>query len=97
MSYAGCHDNRMDKIWWNEQWMGWPIGSQYDASSNVVHARNLQGKLLLVVPELGRGEGLGRAAEQGPSLTARAQVAHPLGVTPRRDEVPLALDQRQGP
>jgi len=23
---SGCHDNRMDKIWWNEQWMGWPIG-----------------------------------------------------------------------
>ena len=20
---CGCHDNRMDKIWWNEQWMGW--------------------------------------------------------------------------
>ena len=28
VSYAGCHDNRMDKIWWNEQWMGWPIGPQ---------------------------------------------------------------------
>ena len=26
IAYAGCHDNRMDKIWWNEQWMGWPIG-----------------------------------------------------------------------
>ena len=23
---CGCHDNRMDKIWWNELWMGWPIG-----------------------------------------------------------------------
>ena len=21
VAYAGCHDNRMDKIWWNEQWM----------------------------------------------------------------------------
>ena len=52
VSFAGCHDNRMDKIWWNEQWMGWPIGPQYDASSNVVHAGKLQGKLLLVVPEL---------------------------------------------
>ena len=29
VSYAGCHDNRMDKIWWNEQWMGWPIGPHY--------------------------------------------------------------------
>jgi dipeptidyl aminopeptidase/acylaminoacyl peptidase len=52
VSFAGCHDNRMDKIWWNEQWMGWPIGPQYDASSNVVHAGRLQGRLLLVVPEL---------------------------------------------
>ena len=52
VSYAGCHDNRMDKIWWNEQWMGWPIGSHYDAASNVINASRLQGKLLLVVGEL---------------------------------------------
>jgi dipeptidyl aminopeptidase/acylaminoacyl peptidase len=50
-SAAGCHDNRMDKMWWNEQWMGWPIGPQYAASSNTEHAANLQGKLLLVVGE----------------------------------------------
>ncbi|MDE5870942.1 MAG: S9 family peptidase, partial [Muribaculaceae bacterium] len=24
-SACGCHDNRMDKIWWNEQWLGYPI------------------------------------------------------------------------
>jgi dipeptidyl aminopeptidase/acylaminoacyl peptidase len=52
VAYAGCHDNRMDKIWWNEQWMGWPIGPQYAASSNVDHAARLQGRLLLVVGEL---------------------------------------------
>ena len=52
VSYAGCHDNRMDKIWWNEQWMGWPIGPQYSASSNVDNAHLLQGKLLLMVGEL---------------------------------------------
>jgi dipeptidyl aminopeptidase/acylaminoacyl peptidase len=52
VSYAGCHDNRMDKIWWNEQWMGWPIGPQYSASSNVDHAGLLQGKLLLMFGEL---------------------------------------------
>ena len=51
-SAAGCHDNRMDKIWWNEQWMGWPIGPEYGAASNVDHAWRLQGKLLLVVGEL---------------------------------------------
>jgi dipeptidyl aminopeptidase/acylaminoacyl peptidase len=52
VSFAGCHDNRMDKIWWNEQWMGYPIGPEYEASSNVVHAHKLQGQLLLVLPEL---------------------------------------------
>jgi dipeptidyl aminopeptidase/acylaminoacyl peptidase len=52
VSFAGCHDNRMDKIWWNEQWMGYPLGPQYSASSNVDNASRLQGKLLLVVGEL---------------------------------------------
>ena len=52
VSNSGCHDNRMDKIWWNEQWMGWPVGPQYSESSNVDNAYRLQGKLLLVVGEL---------------------------------------------
>lgn len=49
---CGCHDNRMDKIWWNEAWMGWPVGPEYADNSNVTHAKNLQGKLLLSVGEL---------------------------------------------
>jgi dipeptidyl aminopeptidase/acylaminoacyl peptidase len=49
---SGSHDNRMDKIWWNEQWMGWPIGPQYAASSNVDNAWRLQGKLLLIMGEM---------------------------------------------
>jgi dipeptidyl aminopeptidase/acylaminoacyl peptidase len=52
VSAAGCHDNRMDKIWWNEQWMGWPIGPEYSASSNVDNAYRLQGRVLLVVGEM---------------------------------------------
>ena len=52
VSSCGCHDNRMDKIWWNEQWMGWPIGPEYAASSNIDNAYRLQGKLLLIVGEL---------------------------------------------
>ena len=51
---CGCHDNRMDKIWWNEAWMGWPIGPEYAESSNVVNAHKLRGKLLLTVGELDR-------------------------------------------
>ena len=51
---SGSHDNRMDKIWWNELWMGWPIGPQYAESSNVDNAYRLQGKLLLVLGEMDR-------------------------------------------
>ena len=52
VSDCGCQDNRMDKIWWNEQWMGWPVDDSYARSSNVVDAYKLQGKLLLMVGEL---------------------------------------------
>jgi len=53
-SNSGCHDNRMDKIWWNEQWMGWPIGPHYAAASNVDNAHKLKGRLMLLVPEMDR-------------------------------------------
>ncbi|HEY3857305.1 MAG TPA: prolyl oligopeptidase family serine peptidase [Verrucomicrobiae bacterium] len=52
VSDSGCHDNRMDKIWWNEQWMGWPVDDSYERSSNVTDAHKLQGKLLLMVGEM---------------------------------------------
>jgi len=32
--------------------MGWAVGPEYAASSNVVNAKNLQGKLMLVVGEM---------------------------------------------
>ena len=52
---CGCHDNRMDKMWWNELWMGWPIDDAvYDASSNVAQAHKLEGDLMLIVGELDR-------------------------------------------
>ena len=49
---CGCHDNRMDKIWWNEQWLGWPVDDAYRRSSNVEDAGKLQGHLMLVVGEV---------------------------------------------
>jgi dienelactone hydrolase len=52
VSSCGCHDNRVDKQWWNEQWMGYPVGPWYADSSNIVHAASLRGKLLLIVGEL---------------------------------------------
>ena len=51
-SSCGCHDNRMDKIWWNEQWMGYPVDSSYVECSNVYHASKLERPLMLVVGEL---------------------------------------------
>ncbi|MBT3243598.1 MAG: prolyl oligopeptidase family serine peptidase [Bacteroidetes bacterium] len=52
VSSCGCHDNRMDKIWWNEQWMGYPIGPHYAKASNVDNAYRLKGKLFLIVGEM---------------------------------------------
>lgn len=51
---CGCHDNRMDKVWWNELWMGWPLGPHYAEQSNVTQAHRLSGELLLIVGELDR-------------------------------------------
>jgi len=51
VSACGCHDNRIDKQWWNEQWMGYPVGKHYDEQSNITNANKLKGKLLLIVGE----------------------------------------------
>jgi dipeptidyl aminopeptidase/acylaminoacyl peptidase len=65
---CGCHDNRMDKIWWNEQWMDWPIDDHYEDNSNATHADKLKGDLLLTVGEVD--------TNVDPSSTM--QVAHAL-------------------
>ncbi|MFT3997836.1 MAG: DPP IV N-terminal domain-containing protein, partial [Asticcacaulis sp.] len=52
VAYAGCYDNRMDKIGWNEAWMGWPLDESYARSSGVDNAYKLKGHVLLVVGEL---------------------------------------------
>jgi dipeptidyl aminopeptidase/acylaminoacyl peptidase len=58
---CGCHDNRMDKASWNEQWMGYMPGDKiwsksadnwYSQSSNIDNAHLLQGKLFLIVGEM---------------------------------------------
>ena len=49
---CGCHDNRVDKIWWNEQWMGYPVGPHYAEQSNVTHAHKVKGDLMLIWGEL---------------------------------------------
>ncbi|KAH9110717.1 hypothetical protein AeMF1_014583 [Aphanomyces euteiches] len=54
---CGCHDNRVDKLWWNELWMGVPDDDDkdddqvYKANANATHAAKLMPhqRLLLVV------------------------------------------------
>ena len=42
----------MDKIWWNEQWLGYPVDESYIKASNVENAHLLSRPLMLVVGEL---------------------------------------------
>lgn len=41
------HDFRMEKDWWPEMYMGWPVDSTYNEVSNITMAGNLKGKLLI--------------------------------------------------
>ncbi|RLD76718.1 MAG: S9 family peptidase [Bacteroidetes bacterium] len=41
------HDHRMEKAWWPEMYMGWPVDSAYHKQSNITMAKNLKGKLLI--------------------------------------------------
>jgi dipeptidyl-peptidase-4 len=45
---SGDHDFRMEKDWWPEMYMGWPVDSTYNLVSNITMAGNLKGKLLIV-------------------------------------------------
>ena len=48
---CGCYDNRVDKLWWNEQWLGYPVGPWYEENSCAKYAANLRGRLFLSVGE----------------------------------------------
>jgi dipeptidyl aminopeptidase/acylaminoacyl peptidase len=37
----------MEKDWWPEMYMGWPVDSSYHAVSNITMAGKLKGKLLI--------------------------------------------------
>jgi dipeptidyl aminopeptidase/acylaminoacyl peptidase len=58
---SGCHDNRLDKASWNEQWMGYmppdklwskDTDNWYSQCSNIDQAAKLRGKLFLIVGEM---------------------------------------------
>ncbi len=44
---AGDHDHRMEKAWWPEMYMGYPVGDYYHEQSNITQAAKLKGRLLL--------------------------------------------------
>ena len=44
---AGDHDHRMEKAWWPEMYMGYPVGDFYQEQSNITNAGNLKGRILL--------------------------------------------------
>jgi len=48
VAISGNHDHRTDKVWWNELWMGYPVGPHYAEQSNVEQAAKLKGHLLLL-------------------------------------------------
>lgn len=54
VSAAGCHDNRMDKIWWNEQWNVDP-SSTFQVVNALIKANKMFD--LLVIPGAGHTSG----------------------------------------
>lgn len=45
---AADHDWRMEKAWWPEYYVGWPVDEYYHDHSNITMAPKMQGKLLLI-------------------------------------------------
>jgi dipeptidyl aminopeptidase/acylaminoacyl peptidase len=52
VAMSANHDHRTDKVWWNELWMGYPVGEHYAEQSNMTMAGNLVGKLLIMAGDL---------------------------------------------
>ncbi len=44
---AADHDHRMEKAWWPEMFMGYPVGDFYHEQSNITNAAKLEGHLLI--------------------------------------------------
>jgi dipeptidyl-peptidase 4 len=47
VSISGDQDPRLDKVWWNELYQGYPVGNDYTEQSNVTMAGKLEGHLML--------------------------------------------------
>ena len=88
---CGCHDNRIDKLWWNEAWMGWPVDDSYAANSNIEHADRLRGDLLLTLGEIDTNVDVACTRELSAAL-AKAGKPHQLHVVPGGGHLDLAGD-----
>lgn len=78
---CGCHDNRIDKLWWNEAWMGWPVDASYAENSNIEHAAKLRGALLLTLGEIDTNVDVACTRDLSAALF-RAGIPHELHVAP---------------
>jgi dipeptidyl aminopeptidase/acylaminoacyl peptidase len=88
---CGVQDNRLDKAWWNEQWMGSELGPVYEANSNITWAPKLTGKLMIVHGELDENVPLANAlrlvdalsrANKDFELLILPNIYHPVMATP---------------
>jgi dipeptidyl aminopeptidase/acylaminoacyl peptidase len=82
MSASGNHDHRTDKVWWNELWMGYPVGPHYAQQSNVVNAAKLRGHLLLVHGEMDDNVNLSASTMQFANALVKANKDFDLLVIP---------------
>jgi dipeptidyl aminopeptidase/acylaminoacyl peptidase len=86
LSASGVHDNRLDKAWWNEQWMGHEPGPLFDANSNIHWASKLEGKLFLAHGELDENVPLANTLRLVDALV-RANKDFELLILPNVDHV----------
>jgi dipeptidyl aminopeptidase/acylaminoacyl peptidase len=91
LSGCGVQDNRLDKAWWNEQWMGSEMGPVWDANSNITWASKLEGKLMIVHGELDENVPLSNAlrlvdalvkANKDFELLVLPNIYHPVMAVP---------------
>lgn len=86
ISASGNHDHRLDKAVWIEQWMGFPLGPQYDANSNISWAPKLEGKLLLAHGELDSNVPLAATMRMASALIAAGKPFEFL-IVPNADHI----------
>lgn len=103
VAVAGCHDNRVDKLWWNEAWMGVPEPGESEAAyvrnSNIAQAHRLRGHLMLMVGELDENVDPSCTYAAGAALQT-AGILHELVVIAggghhAADETPYGFEKRQ--